>query len=185
MKKIILFALMLMLCTYALADTGIDWTQYSDDVLQNTYNELKEMLNEVEAEINGRTMSNNTRPYHIDGIDFGIRFYSYNDNNILLEYDWVNATSKTTSFRGTIASQAFQNGEELSDWILHFGNIEHNDNKKIAPGFGKKSYQYYRMVDDSEITILITDHYHPGNFEKGLVFHVMPSELEAFQPENE
>ena len=185
MKRVILFALVLMLCAGALADTGIDWTQYPDDELQSTYDDLKEMLREVENEISSRTEADDQKPYHVDGVDFEIRFYSYNDNSILLEYDWVNTSSVTTSFLRSISSQAFQDGQELSDWILHFGEIKQNDNDKIAPGFGKTSYQYYRLNNDSEITILITDHYNPGNFEKGLVFKVMPDELKAFQPESE
>ena len=55
MKRILVFVLVLMLCVGALADTGIDWTQYPDDELQSTIDDLTEMLNEAQAEVERRT----------------------------------------------------------------------------------------------------------------------------------
>lgn len=55
MKRILVFVLALMLCSGALADTGIDWTQYPDDELQSMIDDLTEMLNEAQAEIERRT----------------------------------------------------------------------------------------------------------------------------------
>ena len=185
MKKLLSFIVIMMLCVGALADSGIDWSQYPDGVLENTINELTEMLNEANKEMESRKNENgrNNRPYSIDGIDFDVRFYSYNDNSILIEYDWINTSTKVKAFYHTIAAQAFQNGSELDDWILHFGNINHRDTEKIAPGYGKVSYFYFRLKDDSEITVLMTDLYHQGDMNRGLVFHVSPEDLEPFNGE--
>ena len=45
----------LILCSSAIADTGIDWTQYPDDNLQSTIDDLTEMLDEAKAEKDRRT----------------------------------------------------------------------------------------------------------------------------------
>jgi len=44
----------LMLCAGALADTGIDWSQTPDEELQNTIDELTEMLEDAKAEMEKR-----------------------------------------------------------------------------------------------------------------------------------
>ena len=54
MKRVVLVALVLMLCVGALADSGIDWTQYPDDELQSTIDDLTEMINEARAELDSR-----------------------------------------------------------------------------------------------------------------------------------
>ena len=54
MKRIVAFILILTLWGFALADTGIDWTEYPDDELQKTADEMTEMLNEIQNEIERR-----------------------------------------------------------------------------------------------------------------------------------
>lgn len=58
MKRVLVLALALILCSGALADTGIDWSQYPDDELQSTIDDLTEMLNEAQAEAERRTETN-------------------------------------------------------------------------------------------------------------------------------
>lgn len=55
MKRVIMLVLVMMLCAGAMADTGIDWTQYPDDELQSTIDDLSEMINEAQAEVDRRT----------------------------------------------------------------------------------------------------------------------------------
>lgn len=55
MRRVFVFVLALMLCAGALADTGIDWSQYPDDELQSTIDDLTEMLDEAQAELDSRT----------------------------------------------------------------------------------------------------------------------------------
>lgn len=57
MKRVILFALVLILCAGALADTGIDWSYYTNDELRIRIDELNEMLKEAQAELDSRDTS--------------------------------------------------------------------------------------------------------------------------------
>ena len=54
MKKLFAFVMVLMLCGTAFADTGIDWSQYPDDELLSTIDDLVEMLDEAQAELDSR-----------------------------------------------------------------------------------------------------------------------------------
>lgn len=183
MKRVIVWVMTLLFLCTAIAESnvfGLDWTQYDEGELRWLIANLYEAINQANDELAKREKPD-YRTYQFGDVQTDVAFYAYNDNSILIEYDWLNASNKATCFHWNVVAKAFQNGAELSDWILNYGDIDNMDTEKVLPGYGKKSYHYFRLVDDSDVTIIVSDIYSQGNTEKGTVFTVRVQDLKPFE----
>lgn len=61
MKRVLVLVLVMMLCFGALADTGIDWTQYSEEEINKTIDEMSEMVDEAKAELENRKQKESSK----------------------------------------------------------------------------------------------------------------------------
>ena len=77
---------------------------------------------------------------------------------IAVFYDWINTDDKPRDDFLLVTIEAYQNGHSLeNDWPEGFWNKYHDPNDKYMPGYGGRSFETFKLEDNSEITILVSD----------------------------
>lgn len=171
MKQVFALMVVLMLLGSAMADTGIDWSEYPDDSLRSTIEELQEMLNEANVELSKREAG---QSYSIGGTDFTVDFYrnmlTQKYQRLLVKVHWTNNTSSAKSFIWLLSVNGYQDGKELDSSYRpqSFGGDDETDN--ILPGYSATACLLFSLKNDSDVRIIINDWLHPGNANGGIVF---------------
>ena len=186
MKRMFALMVVLMLLGGAMADTGIDWSDYPDESLKSTIEELQEMLNEANAELSRRS---GNEKYEINGIEFSVEFYRQTiegafknmQDCILVKIDWTNKTQSATSFIYSLIAHGYQSGKEMHSFYGDSYGFGDKENEDILPGYSATTFVCLKLKDDSDVKVIISDLFHQGNTEKGKVFDIKPSQFKEYK----
>ena len=170
MKKLLAVVLTLILCAVALAE-GIDWASMTDE-------EITAIVEAGQAELKSRASAEQTEGNTYIYSDIEVTIVGYENSELdgqkvlKVLLDWKNVGERPTSisFSGLVI-KAYQNGKEVESVY----DSDNGRSEEYMTGYGGSAYYAFENLDDSEMTIYMSDLFDYGLDD--VIFTVNPSEL--------